>query len=164
MNGYFEQELNIPVFHQPQKYLFNGQRCLIGHGDGLGPGDYGYKLLKKIFRNPMAQFLFGILPPVIGLSLAQVSSKGSRAATGRKDEEYLGDDNEWLVRFCKEEVQREHQDYFIFGHRHLPIDMEVGSQSRYINLGDWLNYCTFMEFDGSSALLKKWTPEGDVVL
>jgi UDP-2,3-diacylglucosamine hydrolase len=158
MNGYFEKELNIPVFHQPRQYVFNEKLFFIGHGDGLGPGDHGYKLLKKIFRNPIAQFLFGILPPVLGMSLAQVSSKGSRAATGSRDEQYLGDENEWLVQFCREELQRAHQDYFIFGHRHLPLDISLSDKSRYVNLGDWIRYDTYAVFDGQELYLKEYRP------
>ena len=115
MDGYFEQELNIPVYFEPRDFEFNGKRFLIGHGDGLGPGDKGYKFLKKIFRNKFCQSLFGILPPYIGMSIAHQSSKSSRALTGESDAKFLGEANEWLISYCKEVLKSAHFDYFILG-------------------------------------------------
>lgn len=154
MNGYFEEELNIPVFHQPKEYQFGGKTFLVGHGDGLGPGDHGYKMLKKIFRNPVCQFLFGIIPPYIGMSIAHWSSRGSRSMTGNSDDKFLGEDKEWLIVYCKEVLQKKHFDYFIFGHRHLPIDHALNGGSRYINLGDWIRYDTYAVFDGEKLELR----------
>lgn len=154
MSGYFEKELNIPVFFENQTYVFNDKTFLIGHGDGLGPGDHGYKFIKKIFRNPICKFLFGLLPPYFGISLANYLSKGSRTITGSSDEQFLGEEKEWLVVYCKEQLQQRHFDYFIFGHRHLPIDVKLNKKSRYINLGDWIRYNSYGEFDGSELHLK----------
>ena len=154
MSGYFEKELNIPVFFENQTYVFNDKSFLIGHGDGLGPGDYGYKFIKKIFRNPICKLLFGLLPPYFGISLANYLSKGSRTITGSSDEQFLGEEKEWLVVYCKEQLQQLHFDYFIFGHRHLPIDLKLNEKSRYINLGDWIRYNSYGEFDGSELHLK----------
>jgi UDP-2,3-diacylglucosamine hydrolase len=127
---------------------------LIGHGDGLGPGDYGYKFIKKIFRHPLSRFLFGILPPYFGISLANFFSKRSRIMTGTNDEKFLGEDKEWLVSYSKEKLKEEHYDYFIFGHRHLPIDLPLNETSKYINLGDWIKYNSYAEFDGALVHLK----------
>lgn len=154
MSGYFEQELNIPVYFNPKEFMFNDKLFLIGHGDGLGPADHGYKFIKKVFRNPLAKFIFGILPPFIGMSIAHYFSKSSRAVTGNTDEKFLGEENEWLVQYCKDVLNRKQYDYFIFGHRHLPIDFQLCDKSRYINLGDWIRYDTYAEFDGSSVTLK----------
>ncbi len=154
MSGYFEKELNIPVFFENQTYVFNDKTFLIGHGDGLGPGDHGYKFIKKIFRNPTCKLLFGLLPPYFGISLANYLSKGSRTITGSSDEQFLGEEKEWLVVYCKEQLQQRHFDYFIFGHRHLPIDVKLNEKSRYINLGDWIRYNSYGEFDGSELHLK----------
>lgn len=159
MKDYFPSELNIPVFFEPQTYTFNGRKFLIGHGDGLGPGDHGYKFLKKIFRNPLCQWLFGILPPVVGMGLAQVSSQRSRAVTGDNDGVFLGADKEWLIQYCRERLATEAFDYLVFGHRHLPIDFVLGPNSRYINLGDWIRYYTYAEFDGQELQLHSWYPE-----
>jgi len=154
MSGYFENELNIPVYHEPKEFQFNGKIFLIGHGDGLGPGDKGYKFLKKIFRNKACQFLFGILPPYIGMGIAHRSSKTSRAVTGEDDARFLGEDKEWLITYCKEMLEQKHYDFFIFGHRHLPIDFTLKENSRYINLGDWIHYNSYAAFDGENLELK----------
>lgn len=154
MNGYFEKELNIPVYHREMPFEFNGKKFLVGHGDGLGPGDHGYKLIKKIFRNPFCQWLFGIIHPTIGIGLANYMSRKSRSATGQTDERFLGEENEWLISYCKETLQEQHYDYFVFGHRHLPIDFQLPGSSRYINLGDWLRYDSYAEFDGQTLHLK----------
>jgi UDP-2,3-diacylglucosamine hydrolase len=154
MDGYFEQELNIPVYHSPQTFEFNDKKFLVGHGDGLGPGDHGYKMLKKLFRNPVAKFLFGIIPPFIGMGIAHYSSRGSRSITGGTDEKFLGEDKEWLIVYCREQLKTGYFDYFIFGHRHLPIDFMLNDKSRYINLGDWIRYNSYAVFDGKQLELK----------
>lgn len=155
MNGYFEEELDIPVYYEPQTYEIAGRQFYIGHGDGLGPGDHGYKMLKKVFRNPVCRWLFSIIHPSIGIGLANYFSRKSRAATGGEQEEkFLGEENEWLAIYSKDILKTAHYDYFIFGHRHLPLDLQVGPDSRYINLGDWLQYFTYAEFDGHTTTLK----------
>jgi UDP-2,3-diacylglucosamine hydrolase len=158
MKGYFQKELNIPVYFEPQTFQLNHKKFYIGHGDGLGPGDHGYKFMKKIFRNPVCQWLFGILPPAIGVGIANYMSRSSRAVTGQNDATFLGEENEWLITYCKEILQQQPFDYFIFGHRHLPIDFALPNNSRYINLGDWIRYDSYAEFDGAQLELKYYTP------
>jgi UDP-2,3-diacylglucosamine hydrolase len=154
MSGYFEQELNIPVYHESRVFEFNGKKFLVGHGDGLGPGDHGYKAIKKVFRNPLSKFLFGLIPPFFGISLADYFSKSSRASTGESDEKFLGEENEWLILYCREKLKEDAYDYFVFGHRHLPIDFQLNEKSRYINLGDWIKYDSYAVFDGTALQLK----------
>ncbi len=154
MKDYFQQELNTSVYFEPTEFTFYGKRFLIGHGDGLGPGDEGYKFIKKIFRNPFCQSLFGMLPPRIGIGLADFFSKKSRAKTGTTNEIFLGEEKEWLVVYAKEILQKEHYDYFIFGHRHLPLDIALNEKSTYINLGDWIKYFSYAVFDGEKTTLE----------
>lgn len=148
MKDYLTTELNIPVYFEGRDFEFNGKQFLVAHGDGLGPGDKGYKFLKKIFRNPFCQWLFGILPPAIGIGLADYFSRKSREATGQHEQHFLGEKDEWLISYCRGQLQRKHYDYLVFGHRHLPIDFRLTPSSRYINLGDWINFFTYAVFDG----------------
>jgi len=157
MKGYFEKELNIPVYFEPKTFEFGHKKFYIGHGDGLGPGDHGYKFIKKIFRSPVCQWLFGILPPAIGVGIANYMSRSSRAATGQTDDTFLGEEKEWLITYSKEILKLEAFDYFIFGHRHLPIDCSLPGNSRYINLGDWIKYDSYAVFDGNNLELKYHT-------
>jgi len=154
MSDYFQKELNIPVYFEPKEFVYNGKKFLIGHGDGLGPGDHGYKFIKKIFRNRACQWLFGILPPYVGMGIAGYFSRKSRAQTGQTDEVFLGEDQEWLILYSRELLQKQHYDYFVFGHRHLPLDIKLNDQSRYINLGDWIKYDSYAVFDGKEMTLK----------
>jgi UDP-2,3-diacylglucosamine hydrolase len=156
MKDYFQKELSIPVYFEPKDFEFNGKKFHIGHGDGLGPGDHGYKMLKKIFRNPVCQWLFGILPPFIGMGVANFMSRRSRAQTGAVEEIFLGEDKEWLIIYCKELLQKNFYDFFVFGHRHLPIHHRLTEKSTYINLGDWIRYFTYAEFDGTNLELKTY--------
>jgi len=153
MKDYLQTEMNIPVYFEPKAFEWNNKKFLVGHGDGLGPGDHGYKRLKKVFRNPACQWLFGILPPAIGMGIANYMSRRSRAQTGSVEEVFLGEEKEWLIIYCREVLQREFYDYFIFGHRHLPIDFRLNGKSRYINLGDWIRYYTYAVFDGENLEL-----------
>lgn len=154
MRNYFQTELNIPVYFEPKTFVFGDKKFLIGHGDGLGPGDEGYKMMKKVFRNPACQWLFGILPPYLGIGIANYFSRKSRAKTGLVDEVFLGVEKEWLIIYSREILREEHFDYFIFGHRHLPIDFELSNTSRYINLGEWIKYDSYAMFDGEVLTLQ----------
>ena len=153
MKNYFQTELNIPVYFEPKEFVFNNKIFLIGHGDGLGPGDKGYKMMKKVFRNPACQWVFGVLPPNMGIGLANYFSKKSRAKTGLVEEVFMGEENEWLITYSKEILKNKPVDYFIFGHRHLPIDCKLNNNSRYINLGEWIKYCSYAVFDGEKIEL-----------
>jgi UDP-2,3-diacylglucosamine hydrolase len=154
MKNYFQSELNIPVYFEPKQFVFNNKKFLVGHGDGLGPGDEGYKMMKKVFRNPLCQWLFGILPPYFGMGLANYFSRKSRAKTGAVDEVFLGEDKEWLIIYSREVLKKEPVDYFIFGHRHLPIDFNLTDSSRYINLGEWIKYDSYAVLDGENLTLE----------
>lgn len=158
MKDYFQKELNIPVYFEPMPFELNGKKFLLGHGDGLGPGDHGYKFIKNVFRNKLAQTLFGWLPPFIGMSLADYFSRKSRASTGKNDEVFLGEEKEWLIVYSKDVLKTIHYDYFIFGHRHLPLDIQLNEKSRYINLGDWIKYDSYGVFNGVDFELKYHKP------
>ena len=156
MNGYFEEELAIPVFHQPQQYEMNGLSFFIGHGDGLGPHDKGYKRMKKVFTNPVSKWFYRWLHPDLGVSLARYFSVKNKLISGDEDAKFLGVDNEWLVQYAKRKLETRHFDHFIFGHRHLPLEIDLNGRSRYTNIGDWVNYYTFAVFDGTSLSLEKY--------
>lgn len=154
MFTYFEQELDIPIYRQPIERVINGKRFFIGHGDGLGPGDKGYKRMKKVFSNPVCQWLFARLHPNFGVWLARFWSGKSRASNPAKTN-FLGPEKEWLVTYSNKKLDEVAADYFIFGHRHLPIDyMLKNGKSRYINLGEWMNYNSYAVFDGEELELK----------
>lgn len=153
MRDYFRQEFNIPVHHQYIERTFNNKKFLIGHGDGLGPGDHKYKLLKSILRNPVAQWLYRRIHPDTGVSMAEwFSERGPKHVM--KEQRFLGPKREWLVQFALERLKTEHIDYFIFGHRHIAIKYPLPDDSFYVNLGDWIRYDSYAEFNGKELQLK----------
>lgn len=154
MHDYFEKELGIPVFHDNQEYTFNDKQFLIGHGDGKGPGDKGYKRMKKVFTNPLSKWLFRWLHPDIGVRLAQYLSVKNKLISGESDVKFLGEENEWLVQYAKRKLETKHYDFLVFGHRHLPMVLEVAPNAQYVNLGDWIGYFTYGVFDGERFELK----------
>ena len=156
MQDYLSKELNAKLYFEPQQFTIHKKHFFIGHGDGLGPGDNGYKRLKKIFTNPICQWLFRWLHPDAGIQLANYFSRKSRAKTGNADELFLGEDKEWLILYTKEKAKTMSVDYFIFGHRHYAIDLKINEQSRYINLGDWIRLNTYAVFDGKDLQLLTW--------
>lgn len=156
MNGYFEDELGIPVFHSPQEVKINDTLFFIGHGDGLGPNDKGYKRMKKVFTNPFFQWLFRWLHPDLGVRLAQYLSVKNKLISGDEDAKFLGEEKEWLAAYSHRKLAEKHRDYFVFGHRHLPLNISLNETSKYINLGDWIHYFTYLEFDGTTAELKEF--------
>ncbi len=158
MFGYLKEELNAEIISNEKVINLNGKSIYIHHGDGLGPGDAKYKFLKKIFRSPLCQWLFARLHPNLGIGIAQRWSKHSRISNNA-EERFLGEENEWLVVYAKEILEQQHYDYFIFGHRHLPYDIQLKNSSRIINLGEWINYHTYAVWDGQEIKLEKWNSE-----
>lgn len=154
MFDYLRDELGVNIYRKPITREFSGKKFFLAHGDGLGPGDHGYKFIKKVFANPLSQWLFARIHPNTGIGIANFWSRRSRMANGQKDE-FKGEDNEYLVHFVKGVLKKEHYDYFIFGHRHLPLELQIGN-SWYINLGEWVNYSTYAVFDGNRLELKHY--------
>jgi UDP-2,3-diacylglucosamine hydrolase len=153
MFGFFEEEFGIPVYRNPVVREIGGKRFLIGHGDGLGPGDRGYKFLKKVFENKACQWLYARLHPNLAISLARFWSSQSRDLHP-EEIGFLGPEKEWLVAYANQILDEEPIDYFIFGHRHIPIDYTLkNGESRYINLGEWLFSSSYALFDGEDVQL-----------
>jgi UDP-2,3-diacylglucosamine hydrolase len=153
---YLPKELGATLYRAPVIHELNGKKVFIGHGDGLGPGDYGYKFIKKVFANPLMQWCFERLHPNFGIWLADRSSKGSRKKTGDKDAVFLGPDKEWLAIYAREQQEKNPVDYYVFGHRHLPLELPIEPGARYLNLGDWIVHFTYGVLDGGTLELKKW--------
>ncbi|MEI8201821.1 MAG: UDP-2,3-diacylglucosamine diphosphatase [Bacteroidota bacterium] len=151
---YFTEEMNIEIHKEPIVKEFNGKRFFIGHGDGLGPKDYGYKFIKAVFASKINQWLFARLHPNFAFGIAKFFSGRSRIANGNTDEIFLGEEKERLILFCKEKLTHEHFDYFIFGHRHLPLDINLNNSSRYINIGEWIKSDSYAVFENENLNLK----------
>jgi UDP-2,3-diacylglucosamine hydrolase len=146
--NYLPDEIGLSLHRGCVSFEMNGKKFFIGHGDGLGPGDYGYKFIKKVFANPVCQWLFRWIHPDIGIALANFWSGKSRGHT--LEEKYLGDEKEWLVQFCKSVHKEQPVDFFIFGHRHLVIDKKFEEGFRYLNLGEWFVKGHYAAFDGAA--------------
>ena len=159
MKDYLTEELNAKIYFEPGEFTLGAKKFFIGHGDGLGPGDQGYKFMKKIFTNPLCKWLFGWLHPDLGIQLANYFSSKSRAKTGTSDEVFMGEDKEWLIIYAKQKAKEINAHYFIFGHRHYPLDIAINENSRYINLGDWLRSNSYAVFDGQDIQLLHWNED-----
>ncbi|MFZ6051737.1 UDP-2,3-diacylglucosamine diphosphatase [Halocola ammonii] len=153
---YLPEETGVKLYREPIQRTWNGVKFYIGHGDGLGPGDHGYKFIKKVFASKVCQWLFARLHPNFGIGMANFWSKTSRKQSGEKDKTFLGEDNEWLAIYSREILEKEHFDYFVFGHRHLPMEIDLNEKSKYINLGDWIDHFTYGVFDGQKMELKNY--------
>lgn len=153
---YIPQETGAQLMRGNIEREYFGKKFVIGHGDGLGPGDRGYKFLKKVFANKFCQWCFARLHPNFGIWLADASSRTSRAKSKGEDEKFLGEDNEWLIQYCREQLKTKEVDYFIFGHRHLPLDIQLNEKSRYLNLGEWISQCRYVEVSPIGVQLLEW--------
>ncbi len=162
MKDYFVQELGVQIFHSPQSFEILGKKIFVGHGDGVGNGDYGYKILKKgVFLNPLAKWLFAFLHPFIGMGIATGWSQHSRKKNVKKgkDDVFLGK-KEWIWQYCEEIETKKAHDFYVFGHRHLPMDLPVGNaKARYYNLGEWFSYDTFAVLEGENMRLLEFQKE-----
>ena len=156
MFDYLEKEFGITINRKPITKEINDKIFLIGHGDGLGPGDKKYKIIKRFFANKLCQWLFARLHPNFGFSIAHYWSKKSREKEMLGNHDFLGENKEWLIIYANEILKKRHVDYFIFGHRHLPIEHQLNEKSTYINLGDWINHYTYGVFDGKKLTLENF--------
>ncbi len=152
---YLPKETGVIMHREPIDVEYNGKKFHIGHGDGLGPGDRGYKFIKRVFASKVCQWLFARLHPNFGIGIANFWSRKSRSHTKKKDE-FHGEDKEWLVIYAKDKLKEKDYDYFVFGHRHLPLNINIEGKAKYINLGDWIEYYTYAEFDGENLELKEY--------
>lgn len=151
---YIPKELGVELHQSEIERTYNDKLFYIGHGDGLGPGDNGYKFIKKVFRSKISQWFFARFHPNFGIGLANFWSRKSRKHTGDADAKFYGEDKEMLIQYCKQKVNDKPYNFFVFGHRHYPLDFKINEQSRYINTGDWITYFTYAVFDGDSMELK----------
>jgi UDP-2,3-diacylglucosamine hydrolase len=159
MFDYFVKELGIQIISDELVLERNGKKFYLHHGDGLGPGDTKYKILKKIFRSGFCQWLFARIHPNLGVGIARKWSMQSRLQNNKK-EEFTDLDKEWLVTYSKDLLLKERYDFLIFGHRHLPLDVQLG-ESRYINLGEWINFNSYAVFDGENLELRYFKKRED---
>ena len=150
---YFQKEIGMEVLKKPTEFKINNKVFFIGHGDGLGPGDFKYKFLKRIFRNPLFIFLFRINYPWFGIPLGNFFSRKNKILSGNNIK-FISKENEILYHFCKKKLNVKHYDFFVFGHRHLPLKIELGNNSYYFNTGDWINHYSFLHFKDDSLELK----------
>ncbi len=156
MLDYLEKEIGITLHNAPQDFTFNEKSFLIGHGDGLGPNDKGYKRMKKILTNPFFQWCYRWLHPDLGMRLGHYLSVKNKLISGEEDAVFLGENEEWLAQYAKRKNLEKSRDYYVFGHRHLPLNISIDQHSRYINLGDWISHYTYAVFDGNQLELKSW--------
>jgi len=152
---YLPKETGVILHKKPLLTELSGKKFYLSHGDGVGPGDPMYKLLKKIFASRLSQWLFARFHPNIGIWIANRWSSHSRYS--RETRPFEGEDKEWIIIHSKELLQQEHFDYMIYGHRHFPTDIIINKTTRYINLGDWLSHFTYAVFDGKEIYLKEYT-------
>lgn len=142
------------IYPEPISLELYGKKIFVGHGDGLGPGDKGYKVIKRILRNPLCQWAFARLHPNFGIGLASFFSGKSRKSQN-DDHTFLGKDREWLYQYSQKQQEQNPHDYYIFGHRHLPLKMKI-SGGVYYNLGEWINDQTFLKIDSSQPIFLRW--------
>ncbi len=151
---YLPQETGVILHRGNYELNINGIKILMGHGDGLGPGDRSYKLLKKMFTNKFLRWAFAKIHPDWALLFGQTWSRGGR--TNYKIDKFRGIDKEYLVQYSLKELESKHYDFFIFGHRHVPSDIKIADNTRYINTGDWIVNFTYAVFDGNEMELKTY--------
>lgn len=169
--NYFEQELGFTMHRHPEFKTLGSKNFYLAHGDGLGPGDRGYKLLKKVFASPVNQWLFRQLHPDFSFRTALYWSRRSRYANiareGMEDARGCYLDEQWLKaerlpRHAAAVVEQNPDTHFlVFGHWHLPVHLTFG-QAHYYNIGDWISWFSYLRFDGNSVKHHAFETESNV--
>ena len=158
MYGYLEEECGVIVHHKPITTDIYGKIFFLAHGDGLGDPDIKFQILRKIFHNSTCQKLFNAIHPRWGISLGLHWAKHSRLKRpDGKEEPYKGENKEDLIRFTKQYMQTHTNiDYFLYGHRHIELDLKLSKKSRMLILGDWIWQFTYAVFDGEHMFLEQY--------
>lgn len=151
--GYLKDECGVEIISDELEIVRNNKRFFLHHGDGLGGTEYGYKIIRGIFRSKICQWLFARIHPNAGIGIALWLSRRSRHSQKGRFDEYQGDSKEHLTVFCRSKMLQQPFDYFIFGHRHLVLNIDLGNGARYINLGDWFQKMPYACFDGKDVHL-----------
>ncbi len=153
--GYLEKELGLIVHKKPETFELNGKKFFLAHGDGLHEKSAGFKFIRWVFHSKSLQKLFSLVPSRIGLSFGNNWSKSNRKKDIARDYQYQGENNECLVRFAKEHSQSNPIDYYIFGHRHILLDLQLANKSRMMIIGDWLHNFSYAVWDGENLELNQ---------
>ncbi len=151
---YLGSETGMVIHRKPLETNLLGKDFYIAHGDGLGPGDKGYKILKKIFENKILQWLFSRLHPNFAFWIAHGWSIKSRYSKGIVANPF-NKESECTYLHSKQVLSQKHFDYFVYGHRHLVEHRQLSANSEYVLLGDWLSLFSYAEFDGDKLEIKK---------
>lgn len=152
---YIPKELGCTLYREPIIKEYSSKKFYIGHGDGLGPGDTKYKMLKSVFTSKLCQWAFARIHPNLGVGIANAWSRKSRRTNLSYDEVFHGEEKEQLIIYCKDYIKKDNSiDYFIFGHRHLPLEIKINEKTSYFNLGEWIKHNTYAVFDGENLELK----------
>ncbi len=161
--NYLPQEIGLEVHRKPVTRKWNNHKFLLGHGDGLHPGEIGYRFMQVVFRSRLSQWLYARIHPNGSVTFAHWWSKRSRARHGTFG--IFQGENEHQIRYARELLTREPDiEYFIFGHRHIAYDLHISDRSRVVCLGDWIGNFTFGVFDGEEFRLKKYLKDrGEII-
>jgi UDP-2,3-diacylglucosamine hydrolase len=160
--NYVQKELGVIVYKDALEIVLHGKKFYMAHGDGLGDPSLQFRILRKIFHNRFCEIMFGTLHPRLSIGFGLAWAKRSRLKREKEPEVYLGEDNEYLIRFAKAHAVKSREnaaDFYVFGHRHILLDLMISSKSRIIILGDWIHHFSYGEFDGKDFRLNFFEKE-----
>ena len=165
MYGYLEQECGVTIHTKPLTTELYGKIFYMAHGDGLGDDDRKFLFIRSVFHNKVCQRLFSSLHPRWGIAFGLEWAKRSRLKRpDGKEPPYMGENNEVLVRYTKDYMKTHPDiDYFLYGHRHIELDLMLSRKTRMMILGDWISQFTYAVFDGEHLFMEEYT-EGETKL
>ena len=141
MYGYLDEECGVIVHKKPETVELYNKVFYLAHGDGLGDPNRSFQFIRGIFHNKTCQWLFThFIPQSWAMKFGLSWAKRSRLKRADGTEPaYMGEDKEYLVLYTKK-YMKEHSeiDYFIYGHRHIELDLMLTRKTRMMIIGDWI--------------------------
>ena len=162
---YLTKECGVTIHREPVTTEIYGKEFYLAHGDGLGDPDKKFKLLRTMFHSRTLQTLFSAIHPRWSIDLGLNWAKHSRLKReGGKEPDYMGENKEFLVLYTKEYLKSHPNiNFFIYGHRHIELDLMLSATARILILGDWINFFSYAVFDGENLFLENYI-EGETQL
>ena len=167
MTDYLECECGVTIHREPCLVEIYGKEFYLSHGHhvDIAPGDWRTRLMFRMFESTFVRRMATLIHPDLFVDFGLNWARHSRMRHMAQGEEpYKGEHDERMVTFAKQYLATHPSvNYFLFGHRHIELDLMLTHECRLLILGEWYSHFTYVSFDGSTLVMNDYI-EGETVV